>query len=69
MSAPMPGPEILTRYAELGGTMVSLGSDAHSPQAVGSHFDQALTIMREAGIRNLAVFHQGRCEPEPATKP
>ena len=65
MSAPMPSPEILARYAELGGTMASLGSDAHSPQCIGSHFDRAVTIMQEAGINNQAVFHKGQCEPQP----
>lgn len=63
MAAPMPGLEIVQRYAELGGTMMSLGSDAHSPQYVGSHFDVASGIMRQAGIDELAVFKQRRVEP------
>ena len=35
---PMPGPSVIKRYAELGGTMMPLGSDAHSAEFVGSHF-------------------------------
>ena len=65
MAAPMPGPEVVDRYAAMGGTMMSLGSDAHSPQCVGSHFDAALQIMREAGIRELAAFKNRKLQPEP----
>jgi histidinol-phosphatase (PHP family) len=63
MSAPMPGPDVIRRYAELGGTMVSLGSDAHTATYVGSHFDVGLNIMREAGIRHLAVFKGRELHP------
>lgn len=65
MAEPMPGPAVVRRYAELGGTMMSLGSDAHSSQYVGSHFDVALEIMRSAGLRHLAVFKEGQLAPEP----
>jgi histidinol-phosphatase (PHP family) len=64
MSAPMPGPEVIRQYAALGGTMVSLGSDAHSPGYVGSHFDVAVNIMRDAGIKQLAVFKDRKLCPE-----
>ena len=64
MSAPMPSPAIVQRYAALGGTAVALGSDAHSPGCVGSHFDVALQIMGEAGITELAVFEKGRLRRE-----
>jgi len=62
MAHPMPGPEVVKRYAKLGGTSMSLGSDAHSPQYVGSHFADAVGMMREAGIENLAVFRGGALE-------
>ena len=64
MSAPMPNPEIVQRYAALGGESVALGSDAHSAGCVGSHFDVALQIMRDAGITELAVFENRRLRLE-----
>jgi histidinol-phosphatase (PHP family) len=65
ISAPMPGADVVERYAQLGGKCMSLGSDAHSPQYVGQDFDRALAIMRAAGIRELAVFRERTLTPEP----
>jgi len=61
----MPAPEIVCRYAELGGRAVALGSDAHSAACVGSHFDVALEITRQAGITRQAVFENRRMRLEP----
>jgi len=65
ISAPMPGPQVVKRYAELGGTCMSLGSDAHSPQYVGQDFTKALAIMRDAGLHELAVFREGALSTVP----
>jgi histidinol-phosphatase (PHP family) len=65
IAAPMPGLEVIERYAELGGTAMSLGSDAHSPQYVGSHFADAVELMRRGGIKHLAVFREGVLEELP----
>ncbi len=65
MAEPMPGPQVIRRYAELGGTSVSLGSDAHTAKYVGSHFDDALAMARQAGIANLAIFRTGVLHLEP----
>ncbi len=53
---PMPGEATMRRYAELGGTMMSLGSDAHRSTQVGADFDRALDMLRAAGVGQLAVF-------------
>ena len=55
----MPGPATIRRYAALGGCMMTLGSDAHQPEAIGAGFDYALGMLRQAGIDELAVF-EGR---------
>ena len=67
-SAPMPGPETMRRYAQLGGTMMSLGSDAHSSPAVGADFDRAVAMLRDAGINREAVFQDGAVTPVPLTQ-
>lgn len=59
LDEPMPGPGTIRRYAELGGTCVSLGSDAHVATDIGAGFDHALGLMRQAGIQHL-VLHRRR---------
>jgi histidinol-phosphatase (PHP family) len=41
------------------GVPVTLGSDAHAPEQVGMDFDMALTLLRKAGIKEIATF-EGR---------
>jgi histidinol-phosphatase (PHP family) len=57
---PMPAGWVVRRYAELGGEAMTLGSDAHAPEHVAAHFDQGAAILRENGVRRLAVFMDRR---------
>lgn len=50
--------KIYTRYAELGGKYVTLGSDAHSQAAIGNHFDEAINIVRKIGL--IPVYFKER---------
>lgn len=52
----LPSVDILARYRELGGRILTLGSDAHEPKDVGRHFKRALMDAREAGFTEIAVF-------------
>lgn len=54
----MPGIATLRHYAELGGTMVSLGSDAHKAEHVGAGLDVATELLRNAGLCGSAVFQK-----------
>ena len=58
LTEPMPALGTIRRYVALGGTTVSLGSDAHRSQDIGAGFDDALSILRQAGVDTLAVFEQ-----------
>jgi histidinol-phosphatase (PHP family) len=53
-----PGLQILRWYAEMGGERVTLGSDAHKPQHVGSHLEDALAAARAAGLKYVMQFEQ-----------
>ena len=53
---PNPCPLILKRYRELGGEIVTVGSDAHKPEAIGGCFDKASDILKEAGFNYYTVF-------------
>ena len=55
---PCPSLEVLRWYRELGGEILTLGSDAHTPAAVGAHIDSATEMARAAGFEHLATFRR-----------
>lgn len=57
-----PHPEVLKRYKELGGEIVTVGSDAHSGERIAYCFDKAEEVLKAAGFKYRAVF-RGR-KPE-----
>lgn len=65
VNEPMPAAWIVRRYADLGGEAVSLGSDAHRPEHVGQAFAQVAQMLKDNGIRHLAVFRDRQCNLEP----
>jgi histidinol-phosphatase (PHP family) len=61
----MPDPRILGWYAELGGSRLTLGSDAHEASQVGLHLEKGLAAVREVGIRSLCRFERRQAVPFP----
>lgn len=57
---PCPSPEILRWYRELGGEILTFGSDSHVPSGIGGRFDAALDMARAAGFTRLARFEKRR---------
>lgn len=53
---PMPSDWVVRRYAELGGEAMSLGSDAHYSDHVGAGIREGAAMLKEQGIRRLAIF-------------
>lgn len=53
---PNPTEEILLRYRELGGEILTIGADAHAPEHVAYAFEQVPSILRNAGFRYYCVF-------------
>lgn len=53
-----PTPQILARYIALGGRIITIGSDAHTPKDVGAGFNQAIEMVRAAGLDRIATFSQ-----------
>lgn len=54
---PHPYEEILTRYRELGGELLTIGSDGHKPAEVGGFFDRTSELLQICGYRYYTVFH------------
>ena len=46
----------LTLYKELGGEIVTIGSDAHFAEDIASNFKEAKDILREVGFKYSTVF-------------
>jgi histidinol-phosphatase (PHP family) len=47
---------IMNRYRQLGGELVTVGSDAHDPAAVMRRFDRAREILTGCGFKYYAVY-------------
>lgn len=55
---PNPCPDIIKRYKELGGEIITIGSDAHVPRDVAGKFNEAEEILKAAGFSYYTVFSQ-----------
>ncbi len=51
-----PGRDVFKRYYELGGDMITLGSDAHFPERIGACFDIAGDILKDIGFKYYCIF-------------
>ena len=58
LNAPHPCKEILQRYKELGGELITIGSDAHSPDMVGKNFDKVEQILKDCGFNYYTIYKQ-----------
>lgn len=52
--------EVLKRYHELGGEIISLGSDSHAPQQVGYRFSYFTDLLKSLGFRWTAHYENRR---------
>lgn len=53
---PNPCREIIKRYRELGGEIITIGSDSHVPETLGNHFDKATEILTDCGFKYYCIF-------------
>ena len=51
-----PLPEILARYREMGGELITVGSDAHVPERIAGCFEETAGILRSLGFRYYAIY-------------
>ncbi len=60
----LPDETMLRRFKELGGRIITVGSDAHAPDRVGQYIDQALALAKDifGGVYTFAerkpIFHK-----------
>lgn len=53
---PNPCKDILLRYKELGGEIITIGSDAHISNNIGGNFDKATDLLTECGYSYYCTF-------------
>lgn len=53
-----PCTDILRRYKELGGEIITVGSDAHQPEDIAAHFDRAGQVLKECGFEYYCIFEK-----------
>lgn len=58
-NAPLPGEKWLKIYRELGGEIITLGSDAHNTRYVGCAIRERQELLRQCGFRYFTTFEGG----------
>ncbi|MBR1627959.1 MAG: histidinol-phosphatase HisJ family protein, partial [Lachnospiraceae bacterium] len=59
LSDTQPSRAILRLYKDLGGKIITIGSDAHKKEYLGYHFEDACAILKdEIGFENVATFEK-----------
>ena len=53
-----PHPDVLKRYRELGGEIITIGSDGHKPEHIAYNFDKVSDILRMCGFKYYTEFKQ-----------
>ena len=62
LSEPNPCHDVLRRYKELGGEIITMGSDAHTTEYVAYRFADAKEVLKECGFRYFTVFRERKAE-------
>lgn len=57
--------DVLVRYREMGGEIISLGSDSHDPHRVGHNFTHYSGLLKSLGFRWTAHYERRRLHQNP----
>ena len=55
---PLPSLDIVRRYRQKGGEIITLGSDAHKPEHIGNQFVNGAEALKEAGFKYSCRFEK-----------
>lgn len=50
--------DILKRYKEMGGEIITIGSDSHDTTHIAEHFDKAYDVLTQCGFRYYTIFEK-----------
>lgn len=54
----LPDFDVVARFKELGGTIITLGSDSHNPESIGVGFDEVVEQLIKIGFSSVTNFKQ-----------
>lgn len=55
---PNPHWDVLRRYAQLGGEILTIGSDGHKPEHIGYDFQKLPELLKACGFRYYTIFEE-----------
>lgn len=55
---PLPNEAILRMYRELGGELITIGSDAHTPDKMALGLEKGMALLRNCGFRYLTLYKE-----------
>ncbi len=65
MTNPNPATDIIKRYKELGGKLITIGADAHQPSDIAADFDKLPSLLKECGFNEYVVYKARKPEAYP----
>lgn len=51
-----PSVKILKRYKELGGNIITIGSDSHNLKHLGAYIEEAKSLLKSLGFRYFCTY-------------
>ena len=54
----MPSGEILRLYKELGGEIITIGSDSHKPEHLGTYIEESKALLKEMGFQKFCTYEK-----------
>ena len=53
-----PSRQILELYQDLGGRILTIGSDSHKKAHLGSHIPDTMRLLKDMGFKQICTYHQ-----------
>lgn len=53
-----PATEILKLYQEMGGEIITLGSDSHKPEHLGAYIKEGMAVLKELGFKTFCTYEK-----------
>lgn len=54
----MPSAELLKLYKDLGGSIVTIGTDSHMPAHLGMYIEQTKSLLKSLGFQNFCTYEK-----------
>ena len=62
LGEPNPCTAVISRYRELGGEIITIGADAHTPDKIACAFNKAARVLEACGFRYYTIFKDRKPE-------